>query len=145
MNYIVPQRINCASTAAGFGISCPNCDTKFFIEAKDSKISLTDKTTVGAKCPSCKKKAKTQDFMELRKEDIDGIKFFYMKPDIIFDAKFWIPFGWVDDYDFFIYDRRICRKLGSELALDIFENMEFPISECDRVVILKKEEKGVDS
>ena len=82
--------------------------------------------------------------MELRKEDIDGIKLFYKKPDIIFDAKFWIPFGWVDDYDFFIYDRKICRKLGSELAPDIFENMEFPISECDKVVILKKEEKEVD-
>lgn len=144
MSYIIPERINCASTAAGFGISCPNCDTKFFIEAKDSKISLTDKTTVGAKCPSCKKKIKTQDFMELRKEDIDGIKFFYAKPDIIFDVKFWIPFGWVDDYEFFIYDRRICRKLGSELALDIFESMEFPISERDKVVILKKEENEVD-
>lgn len=78
--------------------------------------------------------------MELRKEDIDGIKFFYTKPDIIFDTKFWIPFGWLDDYDFFIYDRRICRRLGSELALDIFEDMEFPISECDKVIILKKEE-----
>lgn len=74
--------------------------------------------------------------MELRKEDIDGIKLFYKKPDIIFDVKFWTPFGWVDDYDFFIYNRRICRKLGSELALDIFDNMEFPISECDTVVIL---------
>lgn len=145
MSYIVPQRINCASTAAGFGISCPNCSTKFFIEAKNSKISSTDKTTVGAKCPSCKEKIKVQDFMELRKEDIDGIKFFYAKPEIIFNAKFWIPFGWVDDYEFFIYDRRICRKLGSELALDIFEDMEFPISEQDRVVLLKNEEYEVDN
>ena len=33
---------------------------------------------------------------------------------------------------------------GSEQVLDIFEDMEFPISECDKVVILKKEENEVD-
>ena len=33
---------------------------------------------------------------------------------------------------------------GGEQVLDIFEDMEFPISECDKAVILKKEENEVD-
>lgn len=144
MTYVVPQKINCANIAVGFGICCPNCSVKFFIDKKDCKIFSKDKTVVGAKCPSCKKKIKVQDFMELREGDIGGIRYFYENPAIIYNEKRWIPFGWINNYDFFLYDRRICRKIGYELALDVFEDMEFPISDSDKVISLYRDDTEVD-